>query len=336
MIQPRRFVLSESAFAAAKAGDGTTLESLGLAEQGVIDPELAHAVAILASAGIALTATALIPGQSTYRRMNLVAPAGADDFVAVGGGEDLHDIVWLGSSTAAAVHIADFLGLASPGASSESRTTELSREAWFGLCALADAIAIQRTRAQLEGRPPTPMTRELLDSAATEANPYRATFASVRLAPPGDVRPDSGVVPVLAEANLVTTPGDIVAPTPLGELLTETLNQALIWGQLLVATTDGSGVLTTVRALTNCLVLGWNADGTACSVTVHSPPAAVLALHQVISEMVERSVPQVPDGPAPVASPEQPRPVARFCANCGSQLSPTGKFCPACGNPAAP
>lgn len=311
---------------------------------GVVAPDVAHVLGVLENAAIAVTATRLIPGESSYETLSVAAPAGEADFVAKGGTEEIRDLLWLGPATDAAVHLADFLGLAAPGAEVERRSFDVSRDGWFALCSLADHQMLGHLRARLDGAtdPFAPPTVEGLAALASESlerrDTFRATYAAERLAPASQPPDISGGMVSLAKAGLAN--GDPVELSSEGRLVVESLVQALVWGQVTATLAGESGppaCLTTVRGVTNALVIGWNDDGSACSVNVHDAPSATYVLYRVLGDAVERSAPpeEALSGPLPVAgvAEEAPTAATRFCASCGGQISASAKFCAACGRP---
>ncbi len=352
MTGPKRILLSNEALMLAEgiARGGRPSPSTvqffqesGLAEDGFLDPTLSHVLRVLDSAALAITATRLIPGSTNYQALSLAAPAGDADFVAKGGSDEVRDLLWLGPATDAAVHLADFLGLAAPASDAQSQSFDLTRDGWFALCALADFQVLTHLRAQIDAVPAAPPTVEALERLTTEtlgrADTYRAAFAAERLAPESGTRPDiaSGIASL---PPAILTSAEPVELSPEGRLVVESVAQALVWGQVtaFVAGQDGPpACLTTLRGVTNALLIGWNADGTACSVTVHDAPSATYALYSILLDTVERSAAQpTPESPQSTpAAPDVTTSHARFCASCGNQLSPSAKFCAACGNPVA-
>ena len=355
MTGPKRILLSNEALMLAEgiarggrpsASTVQFFEESGLAKDGYLDPDLSHVLVVLGSAGLAVTATRLIPGESHYGTLSLAAPAGIDDFVAKGGSDEIRDLLWLGPAPDAAVHLADFLGLAAPGAPVEPQSFDVSRDGWFALCALADHRMLAGLRARLDGHsaavaPPTPDSLASLAAESLQrADSFRATYAADRLSPatstPQDIR--AGVAS-LARAGLAQSTGGAIQLSTTGAALVESLLQALVWGQLTTTIAGDAGppgCLTTVRGVTNALLIGWNAEGTACSVNIHETASATHAVYAILLDAVERSAvpaPAVaPAGPEPVPPPlPEPAATVRFCASCGSQLSSAAKFCASCG-----
>lgn len=355
MTAPKRILLSNEALmlaqGVARGGRPSPstvqlFEESGLARDGFLDPTLSHVLVVLENAGLAVTAIRLVPGDSRYELLSLAARAGDDDFVANGGSDEIRDLLWLGPATAAAVHLADFLGLAAPGAPVEPQSFDVSRDGWFALCALADHRTLAGLRARLDGAsnvvaPPTPDSlASLADESLERADTFRATYAAQRLSPASPASPDirAGVA-ALFRAGLAQSTGGAIQLTATGGALVESIVQALVWGQVTttIAGDDGPpGCLTTVRGVTNALLIGWNAEGTACSVNIHDAASATHAVYAILLDAVERSaVPapaDAPAGPEPVPPPlPEPAATVRFCASCGSQLSSAAKFCASCG-----
>ncbi len=326
MTLPGRYVLSRRALLAAEAlAAGTRPEPEGLqalTEAGVADggrlfPPLHEALGVLAHPDLLINARARRAGEPVSRDLRVAGRRGGD-FVAAGGTPEIADIVVLGPSPVAAVHLAGFLGLTTPALPDRGASFAFGPGGLHVLAAAArlagggapragdalDGIAAAFAAGESGGS-------ELLLNGGGRTIPFEAALGSARQA--GFIEAGTGL-------NL----------TPLGAELAAGLAQTLCWGRVTIEAPENGGrhgTLTSARTLATNLVVGWDATGAGGLLTVCDAPAAAMLIHRGIDEVAGQAGAAVVPPPEPIA--------ARFCSSCGRALRPGAAYCSGCGRAVA-